>query len=398
MADPGGLYDPKHVFDVRRACDCSKARAQEFLRLNDNDPQKALQYHQLLTEFVPPSALTPSRFSSSHLIFPSSLSASSMPSHDERRQIPSHTPPSKRNVEPLQPPKSHHNAHREPTTPGTPGTPASRTRSTESLHNSDTRDLQFPDTEYEEWDFLLPHTFDPLKLEPGDEFSPDDLVGAASHGSSIEMITQYLEYYDPKTVKQHINDTVNEFPLIFYVVARNDDSIVRTVVKHGANVCATHEPSGTPLLAFAIVHSETIQQDTATIVATLLSLGASPTLIPSALYTPYDKDLSEHGQAPETPERSSDTVRWCTKAVRGRLQITANLTQRYHLDRATKIKRPPVRHRQVTEWKKAEPMLGIPYFLVGQTLACSWLRQNLLTCHTDSRDYSSGVVRHSVYI
>lgn len=340
---------------------------------------------------MPTSSLTPSYLGSSCPTVPTSSPPSSISRHDgslqqtsstEGPQIPGRSSPSVQNAEPQQPPKNHHKANLEATTPATPATPVSKTQSTESLHTLDTPDPQSPDPEYEEWDFLLPHTFDPLKLEPGNEISLNDLVGAASHGSSIETITQYLEYYDPKTVKQQINQTVNGFPLIFYAVARNDDRIVRTFVEHGADVCAIHKPSGTPLLAFAIVHSETIQQDTTTIVATLLSLGASPTLIPSDLYAPYYQDLPEHGQTPETPEipeSTSDVIRWCTKAARSRLQKTANLTQRYHLDRATKIKKVSIRQRQVAELKKAEPILGIPYFLVGQTLASSRLLEILLS-------------------
>ncbi|KAI0425685.1 P-loop containing nucleoside triphosphate hydrolase protein [Xylaria sp. FL1042] len=386
MTEPTFLYDPKQVFDLMRSCNCSEARARELLRRNRNDLNSAIQYHQLLMEYLPPSSPTPPQLGSSHPTGPTTLPSSSISSHHdplrrasstEGSQISGRSSPSVQNLEPQPPPTNHHKTNIEPTTP-TP--PVSKTQSTESLHNLDTPDLQSPDLGCEEWDFLLPHSFDPLiKLEPGNEFSLNYLVGAASHGSSIEAITAYLEYYDTKTVKQHINETVNGFPVIFYAVARNDDTIVRTFVEHGANVCAIHEPSGTPLLAFAIVHSETIQQDTTTIVATLLSLGASPVVIPSDLYAPYYQDLPEHGQTPETTESASDTIRWCKQAARSRLQKTANLTQRYHLDRATKIKKASVRHRQVAELKKAKPILGIPYFLVGQTLASSRLLQKLLS-------------------
>ncbi|KAF2973066.1 hypothetical protein GQX73_g612 [Xylaria multiplex] len=388
MTEPSLLYDPKQVFDLMRSCNCSESRARELLRRNRNDMNSALQYHQLLTEYFPLSSPTASRLDSSRPIDPVTLPSSPISSHDnslqptsttEEAPISGRSSPSVQNVESQPTLTKQHNTNLESTTPTTP---ASKTQSTELLNTPGTPDLQFPDPQYEEWDFLLPHTFDPPKLEPGNEFSLDDLVGATSHGSSIETITEYLEYYDPKTVKQHINETVTGFTPIFYAVARNDDAIVRTFVEHGADVCSIHEPSGTPLLAFGIVHSETIQQDTTTIVATLLSLGASPTMIPSDLYAPYYQDLPEYGQTPEIPEKlesTSDTIRWCTKAARSRLQKTANLTQRYHLDRATKIKKASVRHRQVAELKKAKPILGIPYFLVGQTLASSRLLQKLLS-------------------
>lgn len=230
-----------------------------------------------------------------------------------------------------------------------------------------------------EWDFILPRTSRPPTLDSGSDFNIPDLVGAMTHGFSLESIQSYLEYYDRDMVKTHINQNVYGFPAIFYAVATNNDQIVRTFVDHGANVIVAHETSGTPLLAFAIVHSNTIREDTTTMVATLLSLGTPPNLIPSDIYTPYHQDLPENSQVSNTSSPRDPGTDWCTDVARAHLQRTANLTQRYHLDRATRVKKTSVRHRQVAKLKHAEPILGIPYFLIGQTIASDRLLQKLLS-------------------
>lgn len=230
-----------------------------------------------------------------------------------------------------------------------------------------------------EWDFVLPPAVRPLTLKPGNNFNITDLIGAITHRFRLESIQTYLEYYDQDTVKSHINENVYGFPAIFYAVATNNDVIVRLFVEHGANVIAFHERSGTPLLAFSIVHSDTIREDTIAMVATLLSLGTPPSLIPSDLYTPYQQDLPGNSRAPGTTSPRDPSTEWCTDVARGRVQRTANLTQRYHLDRATKIKNASNRHRQVARLKKCEAILSVPYFLIGQTMASDGLLRKLLS-------------------
>jgi ATP-dependent Clp protease ATP-binding subunit ClpA len=113
----------------------------------------------------------------------------------------------------------------------------------------------------------------------------------------------------------------------------------------------------------------------------LLSLGASPQVIPRAFYAPYCQDLPEDGPDDENlaEDINEDDKKWCTNAVRAKLAKTANLTQRYHLDRAAKMKNLSKRYKQVALRRKAEALLGIPYFLIGQTMAVNLLLQKLLS-------------------
>src|SRR6202012_774012 len=96
-----------------------------------------------------------------------------------------------------------------------------------------------------------------------------------------------------------------------------------------------------PLLAFAVMHSESIQTDTTHMVATLLSLGASPDVIPAGFYSPFFRYMPADGPDDETlGELSASTMKWLTTSMRTKLARTTNLTHRYNLERACKIKRP----------------------------------------------------------
>jgi len=238
----------------------------------------------------------------------------------------------------------------------------------------------------QEWDFILPNIPAPPTLTPGigegnDGFDIHALVGALQHGMNLQLISNYLGYYEREIVKWHLNDTVQGFPSIFFVVATNIEWLIRTWISFGADVSAVHEASKVPLLAFAIMQSETIEADTTLAVAILLSLGASSQVIPSAFYAPYCRDLPDNGPTDEDLKNDieDENKAWCTPAARAKLARTANLTQRYYLERAAKTKKPSVRHRQVAHLRNAEPLLGIPYFLIGQTMATNRLLQKLLS-------------------
>ncbi|MCJ1360027.1 MAG: hypothetical protein MMC33_010030 [Icmadophila ericetorum] len=236
-----------------------------------------------------------------------------------------------------------------------------------------------------EWDFVLPIIPPPPTLTPGvgegeEGFSLLNLVGAIQHGASVQMIQSYLGYYDKETVKRNINGIVEGFPAIFFAVASNIEWLVRTWIGYGGDVEAIHEASKVPLLAFAITNSEIIQADTTLVLATLLSLGASPKVIPSAFYTSYCQDLPDNGPDEESLEDLNDTnKKWATTGTRAALARTINLTQRYYLDRAAKTKKPSIRHRQIALRRNAEALLGIPYLLIGQTTAANRLMQKLLS-------------------
>jgi hypothetical protein len=171
---------------------------------------------------------------------------------------------------------------------------------------------------------------------------------------------------------------------MFYAVATNNDRIIRAWVDLGGDVNVTCSPRGgpkrVPLLAFAIINSDNIQNETTFTVATLLSLGAHPQVIPKSFFIPFDNDLPDKGPDEEDLKDLKDkNKKWCTPAARAKLARCLNLSQRYFLEKAVKTKKPSIRHRQVAIRKKSETLLGIQYFLIGQTTAAGALMRKLLS-------------------
>ncbi|KXX78174.1 ATP-dependent Clp protease ATP-binding subunit ClpL [Madurella mycetomatis] len=239
-----------------------------------------------------------------------------------------------------------------------------------------------------DWDFILPTLPYPDQPNTTEEAGPRpfdilNLVRDIQHGAARGDIARYLADHKGTTVERGINDSVEGFPAIFYVVARNDEALLRIWVAHGGDVSAVHSASGAPLLAFAIVQSEIIQQDTTMLLAALLGLGAPSEAVPPEFYTPYHHDLPVDGpilkRASNGAAGGHAPPVWCTPATSRRLARTANLGQRYYLWRAARLTQATTRSRQVAVRKKAQAVLEIPYFLVGQTTASDRLLHKLIS-------------------
>ncbi|KAF2233612.1 P-loop containing nucleoside triphosphate hydrolase protein [Viridothelium virens] len=237
-----------------------------------------------------------------------------------------------------------------------------------------------------EWDFVLPNILSTSVLGPAltgdyETFNIRDLVGAMQNSNAnAQMIQNYLERFDHSKIREHINDDVDGFPAMFYAAETNKEDILRLWVRYGGDPTVVHTQSGVPLLAFAIMNSERIQTDTALMTATLLSLGASQNVIPSAFYLPYLQDLPETGPSDDRlQDANEENKQWCKGLARGKLARTATLSQRYYLARAARTKKPSLRQQQVAQKRKAEPLLGLPNFLIGQTVAAKILLDRLLS-------------------
>ena len=243
---------------------------------------------------------------------------------------------------------------------------------------------QEPPQEQPAWDFILPTLPVPTSLTPGrgasGGFDIAALVGALQHGADEVAVQTYLNYFDAMTIERRMQDSVVGYPAIFYAAATNNDRILRQFIAFGGDVNAVHEPTQVPLIAFAIAHSEMIEKDTSLIVATLLSMGATPRAIPETFYMPYFRDLAEEGPSDEElQEVASSTMRWLNKDARAKLARTCHLTNRYNLERALKTARPSVRHWQIAHHENVTELLGLPYFLIGQTVAAKQILTKLLS-------------------
>jgi hypothetical protein len=241
-----------------------------------------------------------------------------------------------------------------------------------------------------EWDFRLPRVPAPANLLPAGPdgkgvFSLQDLVGATQSGASCTQLQAYTSHYDEGTVSRAIRtQELSGFPTFFFAVETNDASIIRLWASLGGDVNARHREMDTPLLAFAVLNCETILGHTTESVVTLLSLGASPNCFPRAFYSPFHKDLPDGGPDDEDLRDLADEGKaWCAKPrVRERLARTLNLSQRYYLEKSATTKPPTIRHWQVAAWRNAENVLGIQYFLIGQSTAAASLRAKLLSYMT----------------
>ncbi|KAK5687476.1 hypothetical protein LTS10_001614 [Elasticomyces elasticus] len=337
-------------------CGCSEERAIELLTRANHDIKTAIKLHKLQTKYrtnvnsATSQAATPSSQHSGPLLTTISSPEAEEPARSNHAASPGATPP-------------HHHTFGQHTGPH---------------HHQHTVDI--PD-----WDFVLPvvpprsTSLAPNDFAAYEHFDTRELVAWTQYGSNISAVEQYLCRFDPTIVRNHINDSVEGFPAMFYVVETNKEDILRLWVYHGGNVCVAHEPTKAPLLAFAIMHGENIRADTTLMTATLLSLGASPALIPSAFYSPYLQDLPDHGPSDENlQDLTLEQQIWCKNAARGKLARSCSLSQRYYLDRAAKSERPTRRQQQVAQRSRAEPLLGIANFLIGQTSTAKALLDTLL--------------------
>ncbi|UKZ92747.1 uncharacterized protein TrAFT101_007686 [Trichoderma asperellum] len=229
-----------------------------------------------------------------------------------------------------------------------------------------------------EWDFVLPSLLD-MSLEGIDYFDSYSLASAIQHGVTASHIRSYLNLCNPAVTEQDINSTIEGFPLMFYAVASNDENITRLLIELKASPNAVHESSHVPLLAFAIMCSETLQIDTANMVCVLLSKGASPCVIPKDLFTPYLKDHATNlGQKDQKDAEVTGEAAWCSPTTKARLSKNINLTHRYFLEKSTQLKPPSTKRRQIARLRNCQGLLGIPYFLIGQSVATELLIQKLL--------------------
>jgi hypothetical protein len=197
-----------------------------------------------------------------------------------------------------------------------------------------------------------------------------------------EILFHYLSYFSESDIRESLNSTWEGFPTMFYVVATNEETMVRTfITDYGAPVNIVDSIHQIPLLAFAILASTSQQKDSTALTTTLLSLGADVTVIPRVFYSPYIEDPPS--KAPFTNERFREfdepKKRWCCDWIRQILAQRVNLSQRYFLEKTLKGEQPSQRQQQVAAAHKATALLGISFFMIGQHAAATSVIQKLLS-------------------
>lgn len=208
-------------------------------------------------------------------------------------------------------------------------------------------------------------------------------------GATCHELERYFSYYGDAQVREVLKQqpsvsSVEGFDLMFYAVATNQPAIVQLCAAYGGNPNAVHHRSGTPLIAFAVLQADVIQTHTTGVVSVLLALGASARVFPSAFYRPFLQDLPFDGPHEDLLTDLSDQEKeWCQEpTVQRKLAQTLDLSQRYFLAREARAKKPSARHAQVAAGFKMQSLLGIQYFLIGQTSAAVSLKAKLLAYMT----------------
>lgn len=179
--------------------------------------------------------------------------------------------------------------------------------------------------------------------------------------------------------KAKINDSVHGCPAIFYVVKTGNADMVKLWVCHGADVNSTY--CRVPLLGFAITLRQSFRTDMPLVIRTLLSSGASVDVIPRAFYDPLHRDLPEEGPPDdELADMADQDKAWCSSTIRQQMARALNFsfTIRYVLDLASEDKPLSDAYKELARVHKATGLLGIRYFLIGQTLASGLLIERFL--------------------
>ena len=227
------------------------------------------------------------------------------------------------------------------------------------------------------WDFTLPMMQPTQPLEDDKEFDMLNLIGSMQCGTSSKAIRRYMSTHENALILHDINKSVEGVPPIFFASATNDEDMIHTFLQYGADVNAAHETSGIPLIAFIVMYNEIIQLDTSKALVTLLSFGADPHVIPASFYIPLLQDLPIDG-----PSDSSDFLpegqSWCKGEARSKLSRNLNFTQRYAIDRASKLRKPSLRQKQIAHARDAGALLRVPFYLIGQVPAVNLLLRKLL--------------------
>jgi hypothetical protein len=238
----------------------------------------------------------------------------------------------------------------------------------------------------ENWDFGLPK----IRLSDGEiPFSPEEgrrppfslrrLVSGLQNGLQNTNLRYYLTFFEERVIRREFGASLCGFPSIFYAVATNDENILRTWVEHGGDVNAKEPRTGIPLLAFTILRSLFSNEDTTTVLMTLLSLRVDVSVLPRAMYFPcIDDPVDKLPLDPRYNNLNDPQKAWCKEWVATKLAVSINLTQRYFLEKTFQDKGPTSRREQVTRVHDATALLGVKHFLIGQSSATRTVSDRLI--------------------
>jgi hypothetical protein len=214
-------------------------------------------------------------------------------------------------------------------------------------------------------------------------FRVRDLIGAIQGGETSRIVRAYLTHFSEvlgsDTMKDRLNDAVDGYPGIFFVVETGKADMVKAWISHAG--AGNHTYRTVPILGFAIALCRSYRVDMPMVVKTLLSSGYSVDVIPQAFYSPLQRDLPHEGPSEtELQDMEKGNTAWCVPNIRVRLAhaLNVNFTVRYDLDLASRDRAPSGANKKLAEVHKASELFGMRYFLIGQTPAYRLLLDRFL--------------------
>lgn len=200
-------------------------------------------------------------------------------------------------------------------------------------------------------------------------FCAMDLIRGIARPLHTSEIVEYVSKWKGQGVREEINSCYHGYSALFYACKTYDCELVRFLIETGADPGLPAKHS-VPLLAWIILQDD---PRSAKVVATLLSVGCSPATIPPDMYadimiTPVEAINDEILR--KTP--------WCTRDLRIILARTLNITHRYLLNKASKLKPASPRKLQTATILRISSLLAVPYFIVGQTMATEIVSASIL--------------------
>lgn len=231
------------------------------------------------------------------------------------------------------------------------------------------------------WETLLPPDFMEYRdlrkkyaiSDP--EFDVNALVLLlAAEPIQLSDIEQYLGGYSDQDIDLDKASRFEKLLPIFFAVATNEPKVLKLLIARGISVDATAGPDNIPLLAFAIMHGS--RADTTEMVRILLASGADPTHIPDEFIS-FDHYSSSHHRFSRLS--NSEIPPWLSEKYRFKLASTINISQRYWLMKARGLRPRTDREHLIARMERCPNLFQMPFCLVGQSFATSFLMRRVLS-------------------
>ncbi|KAH8201321.1 hypothetical protein TruAng_004489 [Truncatella angustata] len=203
-------------------------------------------------------------------------------------------------------------------------------------------------------------------------FSAKTLARALVNRCSTLKIKEYLQTVTPSRVGKTLEHLVKHHRVINYAIDNDSVETVRLLLEYDVNVNAL-DFGHIPLLGFAIIRAVRTGYVNVEIIKMLLAQGANPKSVPKDMW----QDFIKTPRATRPDLLSTEHDSWCTTQFRTILSKTLNLTVRYCLWQANRFHVPSRRLLQMAKGHKINPLLKLPFQIIGQELGTQLVMENL---------------------